>query len=106
MREMRAVGPLRYGPTGGTTCVHRPIVVAVPPAPASETYRSPFRANVRPRGNWSPVAKIEAVAAPVVLRDAAGVVINAGDVLSGLVPDSHATAEMTRSRAGKRGRHS
>src|SRR5579863_4885443 len=37
MREMRAVLPPVYGPTGATTCGHIPVVEAVPPVPPSAT---------------------------------------------------------------------
>ena len=37
IREMRAVCPLVYEPTGGTTCLHCPAVEWVPPLPASAT---------------------------------------------------------------------
>src|SRR5678815_797062 len=62
MREMRDVGPLLYGPTGGTTCAHCSVLVTVvPPVPASATYMSPLGAQANPLGNSRPSANTSGV---------------------------------------------
>jgi len=37
IREMRAVNPPVYGPTGGTTCAQEPMLDRGPPVPPSAT---------------------------------------------------------------------
>ena len=62
--------------------------VGVPPAPASATYRSPFRADVRAARELEPGGENQDGSCAIRRCDADGWVINASDVLSGLVPDS------------------
>src|SRR4030095_16743990 len=72
MREMRPVGPLWYGPTGGSACAHcSGVVKPVPAVPASATYRGPSGRRVRPRGYSRPVAKTETVPFPTRLEEVA-----------------------------------
>src|SRR5262245_4373826 len=60
IREIRAVKPPLYGPTGNGTCVQSlSDVVSEPPRPPSATYSAPFGPKVKPRGLLSPVAKID-----------------------------------------------
>src|SRR5580765_5578080 len=81
MREMRPVGPLWYGPTGGSACAHcSGVVKAVPAVPASAPYRVPSGPKMRPRGYSRPVANTETLAALTASLDeeAASVGIEAG----------------------------
>src|ERR1700722_17259194 len=62
--EIRAVSPpvSGPGPPGGPgTCGHCPMVLFLPPVPASATYRLPSGPNLRPRGPSRPLARVNGV---------------------------------------------
>src|SRR6266567_3950914 len=60
--EIRDVKSPVYGPTGGTTWSHNPILDNVPPAPPSATYTFPSGPNFSPRGLFNPSKTTETFA--------------------------------------------